>query len=111
LLRPLRQQAADTPRVSEPPRSPAAAAPPHGCCNHNQTNTAGLLLFFTLQLVTNQHQQAADEIHKTSSKLSPVVAVEVLVDANFAGRVLLDLVMKILHRSTNRRASAQTKRF
>jgi len=43
--------------------------------------------------------------------MDAVVAVEVLVDANFAGRVLLDLVMKILHRSTNRRASAQTKRF
>lgn len=42
-----------------------------------------------------------------NAKYTPVVAVEVLVDANFAGRVLLDLVMKILHRSANRRASAQ----
>lgn len=38
---------------------------------------------------------------------TPVVAVEVLVDASFAGRVLLDLVMEILHRSAGRRASAQ----
>lgn len=100
LLRPLPQQEADTPRVSEPPRNPAAPAPPHHrCCN----NTCAALFFSNCITVTKPSAMQSD-----NSMQAPVVAVEVLVDANFAGRVLVDLVMKILHRPADWRAPART---